>query len=119
LAESGDSPLAWFRDRTVAVWGCGALGGHIAEYLTRAGVKKLILRDNGVVTPGILVRQPFDDIDIGNAKVDALGERLKRIRPNLEVEGFRANILTNPLSDPDWVHPSTLHLWWARRPLAA
>ena len=49
------SPMAWFAGRTVSVWGCGALGGHVAEYIARAGVKKLVLKDNGTVTPGVLV----------------------------------------------------------------
>lgn len=86
------APLAWFSNRTVGVWGCGALGGHVAEYLVRAGAKRLILRDDGVVTPGILVRQPFDDADIGRRKVDALRDRLLRIRPELEVQTYGERI---------------------------
>lgn len=96
------SPLAWFAGRTAAVWGCGALGGHVAEYLARAGVWKLILRDNGTVKPGILVRQPFDDADLGRDKVDALRERLLRIRPDLKVETSDENILNNPLGGENW-----------------
>ncbi|MFO0806457.1 MAG: ThiF family adenylyltransferase [Gemmataceae bacterium] len=98
-----DAPLAWFAGRSVAIWGCGALGGHIAEFLTRAGVKKLVLRDSGVVTPGVLVRQPFDDADIGNAKASALRDRLLRIRPDLELEVSLASILDKPLGGDDWV----------------
>lgn len=97
------APLAWFAGRTVAVWGCGALGGHVAEYLTRAGVKWLFLRDNGIVTPGVLVRQPFDDADIGNPKAFALRDRLRRIRPDLEVDVSLDSILDVPLGGPDWV----------------
>jgi integrative and conjugative element protein (TIGR02256 family) len=97
------SPMGWFAGRTVAVWGCGALGGHAAEYLTRAGVKKLILRDNGIVTPGVLARQPFADADIGSAKAEALRDRLRRIRPDLEVEVSVDSILDVPLGGPDWV----------------
>ena len=66
-----DSPLAWFRDKSVAVLGCGAIGGHVAEALARAGVAKLILWDKSPVTPGVLVRQPFDDLDIGKNKAVA------------------------------------------------
>ncbi len=97
------SPLAWFAGRIVALWGCGALGGHTAEYLARVGVKKLILRDSGVVTPGVLVRQPFDDADIGRAKAYALRDRLRRIRPDLEVDVYIDSILDDPLDGPDWV----------------
>lgn len=97
------SPLAWFSGRTVAVWGCGALGGHVAEHLTRAGAKKLILRDSGIVTPGILVRQPFDDADIGRAKAFALRDRLRRIRPDMEIDAHTGCILDEPLGGTGWV----------------
>jgi integrative and conjugative element protein (TIGR02256 family) len=96
-----ESPMNWFEGKTVALWGCGALGGHVAESLTRAGIKKLILRDSGTVAPGILVRQPFDDIDIGRPKVEALAERLSRIRPDLDISSFTDNILTDPLDGMD------------------
>ena len=96
------APLSWFAGRTVAVWGCGALGGQVAEYLTRAGVKKLILRDNGAVTPGVLVRQPFDDSDIGYGKAYMLRDRLHRIRPDLEVGVSVRSLLDEPLGGPEW-----------------
>lgn len=96
------APLKWFVGRNVAVWGCGALGGYVAEYLARAGVKKLILYDNGTVKPGILVRQPFDDADIGRNKVDALCDRLVRIRPDLEIATSTDDVLINPLGAAEW-----------------
>lgn len=103
-----EAPARWFGGRVVALWGCGALGGHVAEFLTRAGVRKLILRDNGLVGPGLLVRQPFDDADIGRPKVEALEERLKRIRPDLEIDSFPQNILTAPLDSADWTDGADL-----------
>ncbi len=104
------APLSWFEGRSIEIWGCGALGGHAAEYLTRAGVAKLTLRDNGVVTPGILVRQPFDDADIGRFKVCALRDRLRRIRPALEIEVSVRSILTDPLHGATWAGGSDLVL---------
>lgn len=97
------SPTSWFAGRTVALWGCGALGAHVAQYLTRAGVKKLLLRDNGVVKPGLLVRQPYEDRDIGRYKVAALGVHLLRIRDDIELEIFPENILCAPLDSLDWI----------------
>lgn len=96
-----DTPLAWFRDRNVAVWGCGALGGHVAQMLVRAGVRKLVLRDRGTVTPGVLSRQPFDDADIGESKAHVLAGRLRRIRPGVQIESHRSNVL-NLLDGDDW-----------------
>ncbi len=98
-----DAPISWFRDKTVAIWGCGALGGAVAEFLARAGVAKLMLRDSGIVAPGLLARQPYDDIDIGVPKAQALAARLHRIRPyDLEIGFKNANLLQEPLGEQDW-----------------
>jgi hypothetical protein len=102
------APTAWFKDRCVALWGCGALGGHIAEFLTRAGVAKLILRDQGVVAPGLLVRQPFDDADIGASKVDALAQRLRRIRADVTIEIHTDNLVDDPLDAEQWTDGADL-----------
>ena len=40
-----DSAMDWFRGKRVALWGCGAIGGLIAEHLARAGVAQLSLYD--------------------------------------------------------------------------
>jgi molybdopterin/thiamine biosynthesis adenylyltransferase len=60
--------------------GCGALGGPIAEFCVRAGAAEVSTIDNDIVTPGILVRQPYTDADIGLPKALALAARLNRIR---------------------------------------
>ena len=78
------SAMAWFRGKRVAIWGCGAVGSHVAESVVRAGAKSVELVDNKTVTPGLLVRQGFEDADIGKFKANALAERLKRIEPDLE-----------------------------------
>ena len=96
------SPLGWFRGKSVAVWGCGAIGGHVAEVLARAGVEKLILRDKSIVTPGVLVRQPFEDSDIGKNKAIATRDRLRRIIPDLSVDVIVGDILDGPINHTDW-----------------
>ena len=93
IRRDHDSPMAWFRGKTVVVWGCGAIGGQVAEAIARAGVKKLILWDKGVVTPGVLVRQLFDDSDIGKNKAIATRDRLLRAFPNLSIESFAENVI--------------------------
>ena len=96
------SPLGWFRSKSVAVWGCGAIGSHLAESLARAGVKRLVLRDKSVVNPGILVRQLFDDSDIGKNKAVATRERLLRAFPDLSVEATVGDVLNVPLDSEEW-----------------
>jgi integrative and conjugative element protein (TIGR02256 family) len=96
------SPAAVFAGKTVALWGCGGLGSHVAMYLVRAGVRKIVLRDSGIVAPGILVRQEFVDADVGDWKADALGRQLQAIRPTgLEVITDHGDILTTVLEQEE------------------
>ena len=87
------APASWFRDKNVEIWGCGAIGTHIAESIARAGAKRIVLYDNGRVMPGILVRQGFDDNDIGLPKVEALQKRLTRIDPDIKIECHYENLI--------------------------
>ena len=99
------SPMAVFRGKTIAIWGCGALGGYVALHLARAEAAKLVLYDSGIVTPGILVRQPFDDSDIGRPKAEALADKLRAIRSNtraLKVEVVASDVLASALDNDDW-----------------
>lgn len=71
-------------DRSVLVLGAGALGAPVVEMLVRAGAQVAVV-DNGIVTPGILRRQPYTDDDIGANKAQALAERLRRSRHEASV----------------------------------
>ena len=92
-------PAAAFAGKVVEIWGCGALGSPIAEWVIRSGAKRVILRDQSSVTPGILVRQPYSDGDIGRSKARVLAERLKSVQPNCEVVCRHGNILAGPLAE--------------------
>jgi integrative and conjugative element protein (TIGR02256 family) len=96
------SPTSVFRDKRIVVLGCGALGSHVALFLAQAGARLLVLRDNGIVKPGILVRQLFDDDDIGRPKATALATRLKRLRPEIEVIPKTGDVSTAMVKEEDW-----------------
>ncbi|HEY9757954.1 MAG TPA: ThiF family adenylyltransferase [Oculatellaceae cyanobacterium] len=108
IRRDEETPMSWFKDKTVTVLGAGALGANVCELLTRAGVKKLRIYDNKLVSPGVLVRQPFIDSDIGKTKVDALRARLRQIRKNLEVDHFDSDVLKRPLDSDDWTDGADL-----------
>jgi proteasome lid subunit RPN8/RPN11 len=97
-----DSPMSWFAGRTVVVWGCGAIGSLVAEWITRAGVARVILRDNAGVAPGVLVRQNYVDADLGYRKAEKLAQRLKAIAPQVQVEGHYCDVLDGPLGEGPW-----------------
>ncbi len=96
--------MEWFRGKRVAIWGCGALGGAIAEHLTRAGVSKLVLYDNDIVTPGVLVRQNFLNKDINSPKSHALKQRLQAVSRDVEVVSVAENLITQTLKGTAWDH---------------
>ena len=96
------SRLGVFRGKVISIWGCGALGASVAIYLAQAGARKLILRDSGIVKPGILVRQPFRQVDVGLFKVEALAHRLRDMRGEILIDTFRDDIKTWLLGEPDW-----------------
>ena len=109
------SPMKWFRGKRVAIWGCGAIGTHVAESVVRSGARSVELVDNKSVIPGLLVRQGFEDADIGRNKACALSERLKRIAPDLETvvstDDLIASItVSNPLPSVDLVMDCTASL---------
>lgn len=91
-----------FADKSIEIWGCGALGAYVAEILIRAGVRRLVIRDNGVVTPGVLIRQPYFESDIGEFKVEALATRLRLINPQCEILSFSSDVIYSVLSRPNF-----------------
>ena len=107
------SPMIWFHGKRIAIWGCGAIGTQVAESVARAGVAQIQLVDlplvnGGLVNPGILVRQGFEDADIGRLKVNALADRLRRIDPDIEIQALAVDLIhrigvTNPIPDVDLV----------------
>ncbi len=84
--RDASTAAAWLREKKVLVLGCGALGAPIAELCVRAGAAALTVVDNGVVKPGILIRQPYRDFDIGYYKAERLAGRLDGMRPGLTVD---------------------------------
>jgi hypothetical protein len=93
--------VSWLQRSRVLVLGCGALGAPVAEYCVRAGASAVAVLDSGIVTPGILVRQPYRDCDIGNAKANALADRLNTITRTPRVQGVVSNAIAYVLDEFD------------------
>lgn len=111
------TPAAWLRGKKVLVLGCGALGAPIAEHCARAGVSALTVVDRGTVTPGILVRQPYQDDDIGHRKAERLATRLDAIDPSTSVDalvvdavGLFGELAASPVPPYDLVIDATAHV---------
>ncbi|MEM0925420.1 MAG: ThiF family adenylyltransferase, partial [Planctomycetota bacterium] len=96
-------PMEAFAGKSIEVWGCGAIGSHVAEWIVRAGAKKVVLRDSGSVTPGILVRQPFTDGDIGSPKAEVLAARLRKIYPDRDVASHVTDVVDDLRDGADFL----------------
>jgi len=78
----------------VLVVGCGALGTHLADALTRAGVGTLHLVDRDIVEWSNLQRQVlFDEQDAaqGLPKAIAARDRLRAVNSDVRIEGHVAD----------------------------
>ncbi|WP_240324913.1 ThiF family adenylyltransferase [Paraliobacillus quinghaiensis] len=78
---------------TIAIAGCGCIGGFSAELLTRMGIGKLKLADPDVFDISNINRQCASTYDtVGKLKVDALKDHLLLINPDLEVVCYRDGV---------------------------
>ena len=72
--------------KTVGIAGAGGLGSNCAVALARVGIGKLIIADFDVIVESNLNRQYFFHDQIGQKKVFALFDNIKRINPETIVE---------------------------------
>lgn len=77
---------AKLKNYTVGIAGAGGLGSNCAVALARVGIGKIIISDFDVVSESNLNRQYFFNFQIGNKKVVALKENIRRIDPEIIME---------------------------------
>ena len=106
-------PVRRLAGSSVFLWGCGGLGSWIAEFVVRAGVSRIVLCDPGTVTGGLLVRQDFEELDVGEEKAVALAARLRRIRDDVAVEvedGYNPDDLEHVAANFDLIIDATANM---------
>ncbi|HEV7413387.1 MAG TPA: HesA/MoeB/ThiF family protein, partial [Casimicrobiaceae bacterium] len=87
LPELGVDAQQRFTDAHVLIVGVGGLGNPAAQFLATAGVGTLTLVDADQVDLTNLQRQIlFGTADVGRRKVDAAGERIAAVNPEVRVE---------------------------------
>jgi len=83
----GEEGIALLRQKTVAVFGIGGVGGQAAESLARGGVGKLVLIDNDTVSESNINRQVIAlHSTVGQQKTAVMAARIKDICPETVVE---------------------------------
>lgn len=90
LGEEGQRQL---QEATVFVAGVGGLGGTAALYLAAAGVGHLILAHEGqIVLPDLNRQILMDSSRVGEERMACAIDSLKRINPQVKVEGYAEKI---------------------------
>jgi len=80
------SKLEKLRNTCIGIAGCGGLGSNCAMALARAGVGRLVIADFDTVTPENLGRQYYFRDQVGQKKVLALQENIRRVDPGIDVQ---------------------------------
>jgi len=90
------------RDACVLIVGAGGLGSPVSLFLAGAGVGKMILVDDDIVSVSNLHRQIlYEESDVGQAKVTAAKRRLSSLNSDIDIEVV--NQALNPLNAPELV----------------
>jgi molybdopterin/thiamine biosynthesis adenylyltransferase len=69
----------------VGIVGLGSVGSKIAISLARSGLRQFVVVDDDYLMPGNIVRHELSWLYVGTHKVDALGEELRLIAPDIQV----------------------------------
>jgi sulfur carrier protein ThiS adenylyltransferase len=80
------SKLEKLKGTCIGIAGCGGLGSNCAMALARAGVGRLVIADFDSVTPENLDRQYYFQDQVGQKKVLALKENIRRVNPDIDVQ---------------------------------
>lgn len=95
------------KDACVLIVGVGGLGSPVSLFLAGAGVGKLILIDQDVVSLSNLHRQIlFQESDVDRPKVAAAKQRLKALNSELEIEVI--NLALSPSNAKGLVEQATV-----------
>lgn len=85
--ENAEKAQTTVQNSTIAVFGCGAVGGNIAVQLAMAGVEHFILYDYDTVEKSDISRHIFyTNQVVGKKKIIALAETLKKINKKCNVQ---------------------------------
>jgi hypothetical protein len=94
-----ESPAPSSSGATVVVAGCGNIGSHLVSHIARTpAVGRVVLVDPDVYEARNLTSQDIRAADVGRPKVEVQAERLREIRPELDVVAVAEPLENLPLS---------------------
>ena len=84
-----ETECAALQKKTVAVFGCGGLGGYLIEYLARIGIGSIRCVDADTFEESNLNRQLLSTVSLmGTNKAKAAVQRVREINPDVQIQGF-------------------------------
>lgn len=86
VERHGEEAVQKLQNACVGIAGLGGLGSHIAVFLARMGVGKLVLADFDRVDVTNLHRQQYFVEQVGLLKTEALADTLRKIDPWIQLE---------------------------------
>lgn len=85
LIERGGGRVG-VHNKRVAIFGCGSLGGFVADQLALSGVRQFVLVDYERLGAENIYRHSLGKKEIGEFKAEAVSRLLQERLPNMEVE---------------------------------
>ncbi|GEK91654.1 ThiF family adenylyltransferase [Alkalibacterium kapii] len=93
LGIMSEKEIEKLHETTVAIAGCGCIGGFSAELLARIGVGKLILADPDTFDYSNINRQcAATHLTVGQRKAQALKNHLLTINPDMDIECYNEGV---------------------------
>lgn len=90
LNEIGEIGQENLKQKSVLIVGVGGLGSPIALYLAAAGVGRIGIIDQDLVSESNLQRQIlYDSAHLGEAKVERAKQRLADLNPHVQIDCYR------------------------------
>lgn len=88
-AVIGNEACRRLKEKSVAVFGVGGVGGNVCEALARAGIGRIDLFDGDTVNASNINRQLIAlHSTVGRPKVDVMCERILDINPHCDVRAY-------------------------------
>ncbi len=99
----GKEAIESLKNKHVAIFGIGGVGGYVSEALTRSGIGEVTLIDDDKVSLSNLNRQIVAlHSTIGEYKVDVMERRIKDINPECKVNKIKSFILPSNIDTFDF-----------------
>lgn len=95
-----EEEMSLLRSKRVLVVGCGGLGGHLIDQLTRIGIGSIRAVDGDVFEESNLNRQLLSEVPLlGVSKAEAAAGRVRRVNPQVICEPVTAFLTEENAAD--------------------